>query len=307
MINFSLQKQLQIFTPNTNKALELVLKSATPEQLSLLSKAKDLGAVLESILQKSLQDPKQNAALLDLLKNNPTLRSLGDMQSTLQTLKTTLEQTHAESELQKRVTSLLQNIGEIEAGTLKKKILNSGIFLESNIKNSKMPLHDISTNDLKALLLKSQEELANAASPKAQELLKTIDKALLQIDYYQLHSQLQSGASFYLPYSWDDLKDAQVTLKHAKERLYICDIELTLKAYGSLKLRLALFDKKELTIEIQVESQDLKSKMQEHLSELRQALQRVSITPKTIRFTEEKNENLYAYDDAVCVGFEVKV
>lgn len=307
MINFSLQKQLQIFTPSTNKALELVLKSATPEQLSLLSKAKDLGAVLESILQKSLQDPKQNAALLDLLKNNPTLRSLGDMQSTLQTLKATLEHTDSHSPLQKRVASLLQNIGEIEAEALKKKIVNSGVFLESNIKNSKIPLSEIATNDLKALLLKAQDELTNAATPKAQELLKTLEKALLQIDYYQLHSQLQDGNSFYLPYSWDDLQDAQVTLKQAKERLSICDIDLTLKEYGSLRLRLALFDKKELTIEIQAQSQDLKSKMQEHLTQLRQALQRVSITPKSIRFTEEKNDSFYSYDDAVCVGFEVKV
>jgi hypothetical protein len=82
MINLSLDKQLSILLPNTNKALSVALKGATKEELMTLSKSKDLGSILSSLLQKSAQDPAQNATLLNLLKNNPTLKDLGNVTTT---------------------------------------------------------------------------------------------------------------------------------------------------------------------------------------------------------------------------------
>jgi len=311
MINFSLEKQLQIFTPNTNKALALALKSASPSELALLSKGKDLAAILDSFLQKSTQDTTQNATLLTLLKNNPTLKSLGDLNTTLKSLSSLLTQEKTALGIEKVVKNLLSDIQNIDPKELKNKILHSGVFLESNLANAKSQtqLKEIFSNDLKALLLKTQDELANTNTPKSQEILKQVEKLLLQIDYYQLNSHLSNASSFYLPYNWDDLSDANMQIKKAKESLFVCDIELTLKEYGELRLRLGLFEKKELSVHIKAESKVLKSLIQEHLSELKQALLAVGITPKEIRFLDEVKEkhNYEQNTDEVAMGFEVKV
>lgn len=307
MINFSLQTQLQIFTPSTNKALELILKNASPQELAALSKGRDLSDVLENILQKSAQDPKQNSLLLDLLKNNPTLKSLGDMQSSLSSLKSLLSDEKLLTKLEQKLASLLENIQTIDPKNLQKKVLNSGVFLESNLKNAtQTQLGEVASQDLKALLLKAKEELSNTTSAKSQELLKQLDKTLLQIDYFQLHSRLYEGSSFYLPYSWDDLRDAKISLKQPKEQLFICDIELTLQSHGELQLRLALFEKRDLTIHIQTKSDALKSAIVTQLHELKSALTKLSINPKEIRFLEEKNSSTYESFEDIGVGFEVK-
>ena len=310
MINFSLEKQLSILLPNTNKALAQVLKNATPKELSMLSKGKDLSSVLSSLLQKSEQNPAQNATLLSLLKNNPTLKELGSVTSTLKDLHQLLTQEKSPLPLEKilkNFTSGIQNISEKE---LKTKLQNSGVFLESKIKTQAQTpqLKDMFANDLKAALLKTQEELTNANNPNKQELLKQIEKLTLQIDYYQLGSHLSNASSIYLPYSWDALEDGNITLKKAKENRFFCDIELNLKEYGALNLRLGMFEQNQLSINITTQSQELKKKIQEHLSELKKQLISVGITPREIRFIEALATSS-AYErssEDLAMGFEVK-
>jgi len=51
MINLSINKQLEIIVPNTNKALAAVLKEATPKEMEAILKNKDLASVLGSIFK----------------------------------------------------------------------------------------------------------------------------------------------------------------------------------------------------------------------------------------------------------------
>ena len=156
-------------------------------------------------------------------------------------------------------------------------------------------------------MLRVQEELTNASSPKTQEILKQVDKLLLQIDYHQLSSHLTNGSSLYLPYSWDALEDGNLTLKKGKDEQYFCDIELRLKEYGELKLRLGLFYKNQLSINITTESQRLKENIKERLGELKQGLLSVGVTPLEIRFLEEKKREFYEGGmQDIALGFEVK-
>jgi hypothetical protein len=299
MINAANQanKHLQLILPNTNKALALVLKDATPAELQKLSVSKDLGSLLDTLLKRSATDTSQNKLLLELLKNNPTLKSLGNITQTLNDLL----------RLEKGVEKNFTHIKDINPKELEQKLKNSGIFLESNLKNTQNP-KEVFTNDFKAILLKAHEELSQSPQANKQEILKQINKLLLQIDYHQLVSHLSNASSLYLPYSWDDLQDGHLEIKSAKDDRYFCDIHLKLKSYGKLDLRLVLFEKNQLSINISTQNDSLKSLLQTNMQELKKQLFSVGITPKDIRFVNAvKSDYKQDYHEDVELGFEVKV
>jgi len=306
-LNNTAAKHLQLILPNTNKALAQVLKNASPEELQTLTQSKDLGSILDSLLKQSkITDSTQNKLLLQLLKNNPTLKSLSNANTTLKELIQTLKQDKHPLPLEKTLEKFLTNIKDINPKELKTKMQTSGVFLESNIKNMQNP-KELFSSDIKAVLLKAHDELNNSIQPNKQEILKHIDKLLLQIDYNQLVSHLSNASSLYIPYEWKDLKDGNITLKNAKDDRFFCDIHLNLKIYGELDLRLALFQNDQLNINIHTKSQELKSILEQNLPTLRKQLLHVNIIPKEIRFINEKS-NIYEKqtNDDFAIGFEIK-
>jgi endonuclease III len=423
MIKITTNKSLNIVLPNTNRALKEVLDTATPKELEQLSQGKDLKSVLDSLLKQSSTDNSSDKLLLNLVKNNPTLKSLSNVTPTLKELQSSLQKEQTQTSLTQKVQSFLEGVQDIDEKGLQSKLKDSGVFLESKIKNLQTPQQELKTllsdlskvldssnlstvkgvssdikqllesdlfkgvskneilqsektqtpllektaqevkkvianisqrldsnvdktlqpndvlytkdtkalidklplyskqeqlqpqlqtkelfsNDMKALLLKTQDELTNSTStPNKQEILKQVDKLLLQIDYHQLVSQLSNATSLYIPYSWDALEDGNITIKNQKDGRFFTDINLTLKDFGELKLRLGLFENKQLNINLSTKSQELKSLLQESIPTLRKQLSSVGIEPKEIRFLEDKRSN---YDEAthtLDVGFEVK-
>ncbi len=306
-LNSAAAKQLQLILPNTNKALAEVLKNATPQELQTLTQAKDLNSILDSLLKQSqTQESTQNKLLLELLKNNPTLKSLSSANTTLKELIQVLKQDNTPLPLQKTLENFLTNIKDIQPKELQTKMQNSGIFLEANIKNAQHP-KELFASDIKAVLLKAHEELSNSTQTNRQEILKHIDKLLLQIDYNQLVSHLSNVSSLYIPYEWSQLKDGSITLKNAKDDKYFCDIHLNLKDYGELDLRLGLFEKNQLSININAKNEELRRLLKENISLLKKQLLRVNIIPKAIHFVDDK-ENAYEKqtDETLQMGFEVK-
>lgn len=301
MINRVSSHTRSLVTPNTNKALALVLQDISPQELERLSQGKDLKSILNTLLKQSANDASQDQLLLNLLKNNPTLKDLGNVSTSIKELLQLLKQDKNALPLEKTLITFLSDIKDISEKGLKSKLENSGLFLENKIKNSQ-PFLD----DFKAILLKSHQELSNSNVPNKQELLKHMDKLLLQIDYYQLASHLSNATSLYVPYSWEGLEDANMSIKNINGEKFFTDIELRLKKYGELKLRLGLFEKNQLSININTQNQELKNLLQENLPLLKKQLFEAGIIPKEIRFVEEKPSN---YDDAsqdIAVGFEVK-
>ncbi len=302
------QKNLKIVLPNTNKALAIALKSASPAELQTLTQVKDLGTILDSLLKQSnTTNEVQNRALLELLKNNPTLKSLSNAAPDIKALLQLLKQNKQAPQLQTALQNLLTNIKDLDPKELHSKLQTSGILLENQLKKSATP-KELLSNDFKALLSKAHEELSNAANtPKSQEMLKHIDKLSLVIDYHQLVSHLSNAASFYLPYSWDALKEGELSIKQLKNNTSLCDIHLELQEYGAIALRLALFEKKQLSINITTESKKLKQLILENVQTLKRQLSNAAIVPKEIRFVEKSEE---LYESSVCddlaMGFEVK-
>jgi len=310
MINVTTQtyKNLKLILPNTNKALDIALKNANPVALQNLHQAKDLGTILDSLLKQTLtSNESQNRVLLELLKNNPTLKSLSNATTSIKNLLQLLQEDKNPTQLEKTLQKFLFNIKDIHPKELQTKLENSGVFLESKIKNMQNP-KELFSDDLKAVLLKTQDELNAVANPKNHETLKQIDKLILQIDYQQLLSHLSNSSSIYIPYAWDKLKDGNINIKKTKNDRYFCDIHLELQEYGEIDLRLAMFEKNQLSINIVTENVKLKKLLTQNIKLLKKQLSNAGIISKEIHFLEKKS-NLYERDfqDDLEMGFEVKV
>ena len=113
MINTVSSQTLSIMSPNTNKALELILKDVTPKELETLSQGKDLKSLLNTLLKQSSNDASQNKLLLNLIKNNPTLKELGNVSGTIKELLQTLKQEKSPLPLEKTLTNFLGDIKNI--------------------------------------------------------------------------------------------------------------------------------------------------------------------------------------------------
>ena len=312
MINLSANsKQLDILLPNTNRALAEVIKNATPKELELLSQNRDLKSILNSLLTQSAQSNSNDKALLDLLRNNPTLKALGSASNSIKDLLSSLKSQKSALPIEKVLSNFLVNIKDLSEPILKQKLENSGIFLESKLKNANTQnIKEIISNDLKSILLQASEEIVNSSNPNKTEILKQVDKLLLQIDYHQLLSHLSNSSSLYIPFAWEQLQEGHIELKRDKDKRFKCDIDLKLKEYGELNLKLTLYDENQLNIHIYSDNSDLKELIKENISSLRSALIENKITPREIRLFETKPSVQSPYENSdtpIDLGFEVKV
>lgn len=287
MIRANTAKTQNIILPSTNKALARVLQDLSSSQLGELTQAKDLASVLNSILKEAGSNEAQNQRLLELLKNNTTLKELGSIKTTFKELLGTLENEKQNLPIQKHLRSMLEHISNINDKDLKAKV-------------------DLQ-NDLRSLLAKTKTELENATLPNKTQLLALVDKLSLQLDYYQLNSQLLNGTAMYLPYDFDMLEQGSFEVKKEKNDAYFCDINLSLQKYGELHLRLGLFEKKYLNINIQTQNKELKNILSSDLQELKEQLNTTGLLIKDIRFIDPKQTQYSQTQDDINLGFEVKI
>jgi hypothetical protein len=315
MLISSSDKKFSIILPNTNKALSEALKGASLKELNIISKGMDLNSLLESLFTQSPKGSASDKVLLELLKTNPTLKDLGSLSSTLKEILNSMKQENIKLPIQDKIKELLVDIKNLDNKLLKTNIKNSGVFLESKLVDAQnqKEIDSIISKDLKSLLLKTSQEVQNSSYPNKTELLAQMDKLSLQLDYYQLLSHLSDASSLYLPFSWDDLQEGQMQIKKAKDDKFYCDIELKLKEYGELNVRVVLYDKNQLNLQIHSDNGKFKELIQENISSLRSALIGLNITPREIRIMDMKKAQVKksGYDDSFStnldMGFEVKV
>lgn len=77
-----------------------------------------------------------------------------------------------------------------------------------------------------------------------------------------------------------------------------------------LKLRLGMFEKNQLNINITTESKELKNILQDNIATLKEQLFGVNIVPVSIRFLDDDTSlsSVYSeYNQELNTGFEVKV
>ncbi|MDQ7061415.1 MAG: flagellar hook-length control protein FliK [Sulfurimonas sp.] len=140
MINISSASNLGIIVPSKNKALAQVLSNATDAQLETLTQSKDLKSVMNTILKQSADATSTNKELLSLVKNNPTLKNLGDVSTTIKDLLSSLKSDASQqSPIEKTLKTFLIDIKDLKNAEFKQKLENSGVFLESKLKQVQNP------------------------------------------------------------------------------------------------------------------------------------------------------------------------
>jgi len=125
MINSLNSKQLGILLPNTNKALGEALKSASPKQLETISSFKDLKSMMSSILKQSTNSSSSDKVLLELVKNNPTLKNLGSVSNTIKDLLNSLKSDKNPLPIENKLKNILLEIKDLRGSQLKQKLINS--------------------------------------------------------------------------------------------------------------------------------------------------------------------------------------
>ncbi|MFA7084907.1 MAG: flagellar hook-length control protein FliK [Arcobacteraceae bacterium] len=275
-------------------------------KISLLNISKldssDALKIIETILN-NLNTPNYN-----LKADLSVLQQLLSKLVPTQTLGNPLSQTSGE-------TSLFQTINKLETLLTKEGLSNPNF---STIPNEIKFLKDELSTDMKAVLLQLQKEVSsNTQQQHAQEMLKHLDKLLVQIDYNQLMSLTTHSNILYLPFLWDLLEDGTIATAKSDEEKFYCQINLTLKEHGKLDLLVALYQNN-IDITMHAQKLEFKEQLQASLPELKRSLSSVGLVPKTILLYElkepSKDEELKKelhfvnqYKDELSFGISIRV
>lgn len=299
-----LQKQLHV--------KDLVeLKTLSPENFKLSSIKESLDQVFAHVSKSFTRESKDILSSLEKI-----FLSLKNVEQTSTTpenaIKKLLELNTPQDilKLTSRIKDVILKADPIfskDANTILNKLQSLNSPQQLNPQNN---VKEIISSDLKAILLQATQEVATSTHPNQSEILKQMDKLSLQIDYYQLVSHLSNGTSMYLPFSWDMMQEGNITMKKDDDEKFYCDIDLKLKEYGDLNLKLTLFDKNQLNLHIYSSSDKFKKLLREHIPKLRSSLIDAQITPREIRIFEPKVQTPTSpyeiKEDNIYMGFEVK-
>ncbi|EDZ61313.1 hypothetical protein SMGD1_2451 [Sulfurimonas gotlandica GD1] len=153
MINISGNKHLDIILPSTNKALNEAIKSATPQELEVITKSKDLKSVVNSLLNESSKSSASDKVLLELLKNNPTLKDLGNVSTTIKELLNSLKATQESMPMDKILSKFIADMKKLsDMPSSEKHVSNkSALTASSTTQNTQTPQGEIKET-LKSLL-----------------------------------------------------------------------------------------------------------------------------------------------------------
>jgi len=302
-LKINLKDQNPITTKDLASKMEILQNISKEKNIKLPVLQESMRQVISSLENTPIKDAK---GFMDALsKIFKPLQALETSTTTIDKKIITEIKTTSEN-----LQSSIKNVDPVLSKDVKVifeklSLLNTADKL-SNTQNIK----ELLSNDLKAVLPKVNEEILKLNLPNQTEVLKQVDKLALQIDYYQLVSHLGDASSLYVPFSWDQMQDGDITIKKSKEDKFYCDIDLKLKDYGELNIRLTLYDKNQLNIRINSDNKEFKDIIQENIPSLRTALIDVNITPREIRLLNitKKSPTVSVYDEIsrdIDIGFEV--
>ena len=126
-------------------------------------------------MKQSAAAPESNKDLLQLVKNNPTLKNLGDVTTTIKDLLSTLKSDKNPLPLEKVLQTFLSNVKNLKNSELKQKLENSGVILESKLKNVQNPQLELKSTLISLVknLQTSNAPTSRAISNEAKVLLNT--------------------------------------------------------------------------------------------------------------------------------------
>lgn len=179
MITLKPDAKITFMMPHQNKALKIALSLASPVQLALLKEGKDLKSIVSSLFQAKITNSKSDQVLLDILKSNHAFKQFGNFTQELKSFVTTLKSSPEfknNPDLLPKLSKLensLQSITTLNAPVLKEKVANSGLFMESKIASTTLPMQTIGET-----LQKLQHALVQTSLGEAKNLSLSIAEFL---------------------------------------------------------------------------------------------------------------------------------
>lgn len=167
-------------------------------------------------------------------------------------------------------------------------------------------------NDLKITASIIEEYTKNSNEPISKELKTIIDKINTQIDFYQLLSYSTNSTHTYLSFLQDEIEDSDIRFNKNNDESFSCQINLSLKKYGDLKILMILDNKSNININIGLEQEEFKSLVQENLQKLRVGINSIDLLLQSLNIfslnsSEQKSiRNSYGSSTDLSFGLDIK-
>ena len=210
---------------------------------------------------------------------------------------------------------------------IQKDVLTQAKLLESKIqapafqvlfKNNRVNSANLS-NDLKATMLQVKEQIDKQAhtitdqTTATKEIKATVEKVLSQIEFFQLLSYTTNSAQTPLSFFQEDVENSDIKFSSSSKDEFSCQINLTLKEHGELKVLLVLDKKNNLNINIGIENDILKQLAQSSLQSLRLGISKIGLSLQSLNIftldkqTENTNyNNQYENNNNLSFGLDIK-
>ena len=268
-----------------NKAIQKIMTAdilVKNDAKSILPNANNL---IDELFDGLLNGSKNSLQIENGLKNLHFFKSLGSFSKNLEELARILGNKNS-PEISELISKLSQKIDGFDDVKLQEFFKKSGVFLES-----KLLKNENASDDIKAILLTSNGKYGD-------ETDRQIQKLLLQIDYYQLLSITSNSNWIYLPLGWDEFENGRIGIKKKKDKSFFCEIDLSLKTFGDVKIKLFNQDEQSLDLVFETNSDDFLEKAKVFAKELKLALSQIGfLTYINFHKPEQKIFQVFDTDD----------
>lgn len=285
-----------------NKAVGklLDLGENTAQNLIKNPSSSPIASLLSELFEGLVSGDKNKTQIESMLKNTQFFKSLGSFADNLKTLFNMLKnESSLPQNLQAQlgiIENTLQNIEGMDEKKLKEFIKNSGIFLENKLLHNDVQIK----KDLKGVLLGIQNELKN------ETITKEVEKVLIQIDYYQLLSLVSDANFIYLPLDWEEFENGKMGFKQIEEKTIYCEIDLMLKSYDALKIKLLMQDNEYLHIVFEAKNETFFKDAKESISQLKLALHKLGLV-NTVEFKKSDDTLAKVFEQSDYIGHGVEI
>lgn len=188
---------------------------------------------------------------------------------------------------------LLKNVQTLEK-LVKKELVDAKINPSFRLNQEGLTLKTALANDMKTVLLQVKEDIMQSATtPKQKELLIQVDKAINQMEYYQLNSHVTNSTNSYLPFLWQGLEKGEISFKKLKENRFFCEINLELKEYGKIDLMVMLDKDININMSVFAEKKEFVEVFEKNINDLKVGLNKLGLVPVNIQtFDALKDEKV---------------
>ncbi|MEA2017932.1 MAG: flagellar hook-length control protein FliK [Campylobacterota bacterium] len=333
-MNISTTTLLNILSPNINNTVKQKIESLSKDgkvDIQTLVKDKSIQSLISGLFKDIALGTQTKDSISTLLQNNKNTFSFKNLSDDIKSLVKFLETQSQiqltlkpESKILNQISALKESIVDIkniDVKILKENISNSGVFLESKLlKNELLNRMGIENNlgitknisrDIKMVILQIQEQISGSNELVGKEIKATVEKILSQVEYFQLLSYSSNSNHTYLSFLQENIEDVDIKLNSLEDDSVSCQINLTLKKQGELKVLLVLDKKNNLNINIGVENFDFKEKIQNNLQKLRIKINSIGLMLQSLNVfdinQDNSNNELAGYSDNKNINFGLDI